>query len=138
MRRVVVLVLLALSWTAFASPRSSAPEVGAAPRALTGMFTYMADAAIIALCGESERLPVTMEADYKALEAAYLKERPQLGQAILVSVEDASSLVPPRRRASHRARASSWNASSASGLARRAATRGWTARCATPTGRWCA
>lgn len=103
MRRVVVLVLLALGWTACASPRSSAPEVGAAPRALTGMFTYMADATIIALCGEGERLPVAMEADYKALEAAYLKEGPQLGQAILVSVEgrveprpSAEESQPPR------------------------------------------
>ena len=103
MRRVVALALLLVGWTACASPRSSAPEVEAAPRALTGMFPYMADAAVIALCGESERLPVAMEADYKALEAAYLEERPQLGQAILVSVEgrieprpSAEESQPPR------------------------------------------
>jgi len=102
MRRLVALALLAVGCAACASPRSSAPEVGAAPRALTGMFTYMADAATIALCG-SERLPVAMEADYKALEAAYLKERPQIGQAMLVSVEgrieprpSAEESQPPR------------------------------------------
>jgi len=102
MRPLVALALLAVGCAACASPQSSAPEVGAAPRALTGMFTYMADAATIALCG-SERLPVAMEADYKALEAAYLKERPQLGQAILVSVEgrieprpSAEESQPPR------------------------------------------
>ena len=38
---------------------------------LTGMFTYMADAAAITLCVDGRRLPVAMEGDYKALEAAY-------------------------------------------------------------------
>jgi copper homeostasis protein (lipoprotein) len=60
---------------------------------LTGMFTYMADAAVITLCADSGRLPVAMEADYKALEAAYLKERQQPGQALLVSLE---GLIAPR------------------------------------------
>jgi copper homeostasis protein (lipoprotein) len=61
--------------------------------ALTGMFTYMADAATITLCADGGRLPVVMEADYKALEAAYLKERQQPGQALLVSLE---GLIAPR------------------------------------------
>ena len=56
-------------------------------RMLTGMFVYMADAALITLCADGARLPVAMEADYKALEAAYLKERPQPGQALLASLE---------------------------------------------------
>jgi copper homeostasis protein (lipoprotein) len=60
---------------------------------LTGMFTYMADAAAITLCADDGRLPVAMEADYKALEAAYLKERQQPGQALLVSLE---GLIAPR------------------------------------------
>ena len=60
---------------------------------LTGMFTYMADAATITLCADGGRLPVAMEADYKALEAAYLKERRQPGQALLVSLE---GLIAPR------------------------------------------
>ena len=60
---------------------------------LTGMFTYMADAAAITLCADDGRLPVAMETDYKALEAAYLKERQQPGQALLVSLE---GLVAPR------------------------------------------
>lgn len=55
--------------------------------ALTGMFTYLADAATITLCADNRRLPVAMEGDYKALEAAYLKERQQPGQALLVSFE---------------------------------------------------
>jgi len=61
--------------------------------ALTGMFTYMADAAAITLCADGGRLPVAMEADYKALEAAYLKERREPGQALLVSLE---GLIAPR------------------------------------------
>jgi len=103
MRRLVALMLLTLGWTACASPRPGALEVAAAPRALTGMFTYMADAPVIVLCEESAPMPVAMEADFKALQAAYLKERPQLAQAILVSVEgrveprpSAEESLPPR------------------------------------------
>jgi heat shock protein HslJ len=59
----------------------------------SGMFTYMADAAVITLCADGGRLPVAMEADYKALEAAYLKERQQPGQPLLVTVE---GLIAPR------------------------------------------
>lgn len=92
-RRLIALTLLVLGWTACAAPRSGALEGEAAPRALRGMFTYMADAATITLCGENERRPVAMEADYKTLEAAYVKERRQPGEAILVSVE---GLVAPR------------------------------------------
>jgi copper homeostasis protein (lipoprotein) len=51
------------------------------------MFTYMADAATITLCDDGRRLPVAMEADYRALEAAYLQARAQPGQALLVSLE---------------------------------------------------
>jgi copper homeostasis protein (lipoprotein) len=54
--------------------------------ALTGMFTYMADAASITLCADGRRLPVAMEAEYPALERAYLKARREPGQALLVSL----------------------------------------------------
>ena len=54
---------------------------------LTGMFTYMADAATIVLCADGARLPVAMEGDYKALETAYLKERRQPGEALLASLD---------------------------------------------------
>lgn len=55
--------------------------------ALTGMFSYLADAASITLCADGQQLPVAMEADYRALEAAYLKAREEPGQALLVSLE---------------------------------------------------
>jgi copper homeostasis protein (lipoprotein) len=74
--------LLALTWAGSAE----------AAEPLTGMFTYMADAPTIALCGRDGRLPVAMEGDYKALEAAYLKERRQPGDALLVNVE--GTVVP--------------------------------------------
>jgi copper homeostasis protein (lipoprotein) len=61
--------------------------------ALTGMFTYMADAASIILCADGERLPVAMEADFKALETAYLQSRQQPGEALLASLE---GLIAPR------------------------------------------
>jgi copper homeostasis protein (lipoprotein) len=54
---------------------------------LTGMFVYMADAATITLCADGRRLPVAMEAEYKALEAAYQKARRQPGEALLVNLE---------------------------------------------------
>lgn len=53
---------------------------------LTGMFTYMADAASITLCADGRRLPVAMEGDYKALEAAYRKAG-KPGQPLLVKVD---------------------------------------------------
>ncbi|NPC54114.1 META domain-containing protein [Caenimonas sp. S4] len=67
--------------------RPSQPALSEARPALTGMFAYMADAATISLCADAQRLPVAMELDYKALEAAYLKERTQPGQELLVSLE---------------------------------------------------
>jgi copper homeostasis protein (lipoprotein) len=60
---------------------------------LTGMFVYLADAPVITLCADGGRLPVVMEADYRALEAAYLKERRKPGQALLVSLV---GLIAPR------------------------------------------
>ena len=60
---------------------------------LAGMFVYMADAAHIVLCADGRSVPVAMEADYPALEAAYLKARPGPGERVLVSVE---GLLAPR------------------------------------------
>jgi copper homeostasis protein (lipoprotein) len=54
---------------------------------VTGMFTHMADAAGITLCADGRRLPVAMEADFKALEAAYRQARLQPGEAVLASLE---------------------------------------------------
>lgn len=54
---------------------------------LTGTFTYLADAASITLCADGQRLPVGMEGDYRALEAAYLEARSQPGQPLLANLE---------------------------------------------------
>jgi len=61
---------------------------------LTGMFTYLADAANIVLCADNRSVPVAMEADYEALEAAYLKARAKPGERVLVSVEGLLALRP--------------------------------------------
>jgi copper homeostasis protein (lipoprotein) len=53
---------------------------------VSGLFMYMADAAVITLCADGSRMPVAMEGDFPALQAAYMKERP-LGKALLASVE---------------------------------------------------
>jgi copper homeostasis protein (lipoprotein) len=55
--------------------------------AFTGMFRYMADAAGITLCADGRRLPVAMEGDYRALEAAYRQSGTQPGQPVLASIE---------------------------------------------------
>jgi uncharacterized lipoprotein YbaY/uncharacterized lipoprotein NlpE involved in copper resistance len=60
---------------------------------LTGMFVYLADAANIVLCADNRSVPVAMEADFKALEAAYLAARTKPGERMLVSLE---ALLAPR------------------------------------------
>ncbi len=60
---------------------------------LTGMFVYLADAANIVLCADLRSVPVAMEGDFRALEAAYLGARTQPGERLLVSVE---GLLAPR------------------------------------------
>ncbi|NLX18932.1 MAG: META domain-containing protein [Desulfobulbus sp.] len=61
---------------------------------LTGMFIYMADAAIITLCADGRKLPVAMEGDYRSLEVAYLKTRSQAGEPLLVSLVGLITLRP--------------------------------------------
>ena len=71
--------------------------------ALTGMFTYLADAPMIDLCVDGQRLPVAMEADYLALETAYAAARPAPGLPLLATLEvliasrpSAEASQPPR------------------------------------------
>jgi copper homeostasis protein (lipoprotein) len=61
---------------------------------LTGMFTYMADAANIVLCADGRSVPVAMEGDYLALETAYLKARTKPGERVLVSVDGLLAMRP--------------------------------------------
>ncbi len=63
---------------------------------LQGMFRYLADAASIRLCATGARLPVSMEADYLALERAYLGAQAagSAGQPLLVNLEGLISQRP--------------------------------------------
>jgi len=54
---------------------------------VSGLFIYMADAAVITLCADGSRLPVATEGDFRALQAAYRKARPAPGEALLARVE---------------------------------------------------
>jgi len=54
---------------------------------LTGMFVYFADSANIAVCIDGRSVPVAMEADFKALQAAYMKARKEPMERVLVSVD---------------------------------------------------
>jgi copper homeostasis protein (lipoprotein) len=55
---------------------------------LGGLFVWVADAATIVLCADNRSVPVAMDADYKALEAAYVKARAKPGERLLVSLEE--------------------------------------------------
>jgi copper homeostasis protein (lipoprotein) len=61
---------------------------------ISGLFIYMADAAVITLCADGSRLPVAMEGDFRALQAAYMQARRALGEALLASVEGRIALRP--------------------------------------------
>lgn len=61
---------------------------------LTGMFSYMADSGSITLCADGGRLPVAMEDDFKALQAAYRQAGAQAGQPLLVSFDGAIAERP--------------------------------------------
>jgi copper homeostasis protein (lipoprotein) len=70
---------------------------------ISGLFIYMADAAVITLCADGSRLPVAMEGDFRALQAAYMQAQPPPGKALRVSVEgrittrpSMEESVPPR------------------------------------------
>ncbi|MCL5956042.1 MAG: META domain-containing protein [Gammaproteobacteria bacterium] len=70
---------------------------------LTGMFSYMADAASITLCEDGRRMPVAMEGDFKALERAYVDAPHKSGQALYVRLDgriasrpSAEESQPPR------------------------------------------
>jgi len=62
---------------------------------MRGMYSYLADAASFTECLTGRRLPVAMEADNRALEAAYLAARRAPGEALLVSVEGRIAPRPP-------------------------------------------
>lgn len=61
------------------------------PAAITlhaaGMFTYFADAPIFLHCATGLTHPVAQEADYLALERAYLEDRPGPAEPLFVTVE---------------------------------------------------
>jgi copper homeostasis protein (lipoprotein) len=61
---------------------------------VTGVFTVAAEGPTIALCAGEWRLPVSMQDDYQALEAAYQQQRRQPGQSLLVSVEGLIAVRP--------------------------------------------
>lgn len=68
----------------------------------SGEFIYMADAASFRLCRSGRSLPVAMEGAYKALEAAYLAQRPAPGAPLFVTVEGSvarkAGMEGPERR----------------------------------------
>ena len=62
---------------------------------LTGMYNYMADAALFVDCATGKRYPVSMEADNLALEKAYLSLQTEPNERILVTLRGHYDLRPP-------------------------------------------
>jgi heat shock protein HslJ/uncharacterized lipoprotein NlpE involved in copper resistance len=60
---------------------------------MAGMFTYFADAPVLVGCATGLIYPVAMEGDYKALEAAYLTDRPGPAEPLFVTVD---ATITPR------------------------------------------
>jgi uncharacterized lipoprotein NlpE involved in copper resistance len=54
---------------------------------MNGLFTYMADAAQFRDCRSGRSYPVSMEADYLALERAYLGARSEPGAPVFATIE---------------------------------------------------
>ncbi len=88
---LLVIAVVAILWvwgcsatTTDAVPASPPVATPAASASMTGLFTYMADAALFTDCRTGDRRPVAMEADYLALERAYLESRTEPGAALLV------------------------------------------------------
>jgi uncharacterized lipoprotein YbaY/heat shock protein HslJ/uncharacterized lipoprotein NlpE involved in copper resistance len=54
---------------------------------MRGLYSYMADAAMFTECLSGRRMPVAMEGDHRALEAAYTRTRREPGEALLVTLE---------------------------------------------------
>lgn len=65
---------------------------------LTGMYSYMADAASFVDCATGARWPVATEEDNAALERAYLRHKPGPGEPLRVEVE---GRVEPRPKIDH-------------------------------------
>lgn len=61
---------------------------------LSGMFRYMADAAIFSDCQSGQRWPVAMEGAYKTVEGEYLKMRRQPADDVMVNVEGQIAMRP--------------------------------------------
>jgi copper homeostasis protein (lipoprotein) len=55
--------------------------------AMSGMYSYLADAAVFTECLTGARYPVAMEADYVALERAYTQAPHEPGAAVRVTLE---------------------------------------------------
>lgn len=62
---------------------------------MSGLFTYMADAALFEDCVDGRRYPVAMEAGYVELERAYLGARTEPGAPLLVIFEGRLEPRPP-------------------------------------------
>jgi uncharacterized lipoprotein NlpE involved in copper resistance len=84
----VSLVMLAACNGAGNEPLAVKPDESASvagPIPLTGMYTYLADAAVLEECQSGQRFSVLLEADHLAVETAYLAQRSGPGEPLFLS-----------------------------------------------------
>jgi copper homeostasis protein (lipoprotein) len=74
-----------------------AEQQGAAPAdvTLTGMYTYMADAAVFEDCATGKRYPVLIEMEHIEVERGYLELRESPGKPLLLTGRFAIVERPP-------------------------------------------
>ncbi len=90
MNRVAISALLATALGACANTPKN-PEI-------TGLFSYMADAASFVDCRSVKRYPVAMEGGYLALERAYTAAQREPNEAVFVRVRGRIEPRPPMER----------------------------------------
>jgi len=78
---IAIGLFLALVFSGCATPKVAKNSIK------SGMFSYMADAAMFVECGTNKKFAVAFEGDFITLERAYLKTIQEPGKTIKVNVE---------------------------------------------------
>lgn len=92
---VLVLLLFVSGCMAIFDEGAAKVPVSSDLTAMTGLFRYMADAALFTDCATGEAFPVAMEKDYLAIERAYLASAREPGAPLRVDLVGHFAQRPP-------------------------------------------
>lgn len=82
---IVLFTLLALSCSKAREARELNKQHKAEAVPMSGMLSFMADAATLKRCESGEKLPVLFKGDWLAVERAYVNTRKTSGEPILIA-----------------------------------------------------